>query len=69
MNFRFKARSFVSTTRNCVFKMSNFAGLHVPHPSSEAVSFQWKNPDFLLKNPDFLMKNSDSLLKNVDFIT
>ena len=26
------------------------------------VSFQWKNPDFLLKNPDFL-------LKNVDFIT
>ena len=26
------------------------------------VSFQWKNPDFLLKNPDFL-------LTNVDFIT
>ena len=22
----------------------------------EAVSFQWKNPDFLLKNPDFLLK-------------
>ena len=21
------------------------------------VSFQWKNPDFLLKNPDFLLKN------------
>ena len=26
------------------------------------VSFQWKNPDFLLKNADFR-------LKNVDFIT
>ena len=24
-----------------------------------AVSFQWKNPDFLLKNPDFLLKNED----------
>ena len=23
------------------------------------VSFQWKNPDFLLKNPDFLLKNVD----------
>ena len=22
-----------------------------------AVSFQWKNPDFLLRNPDFLLKN------------
>ena len=32
------------------------------------VSFQWKNPDFLLKNPDFLLKNVDFLLKNVDFI-
>ena len=32
------------------------------------VSFQWKNPDFLLRNPDFLIKNPDFLLKNVDFI-
>ena len=29
-----------------------------------AVSFQWKNPDFLFKNPDFLLKNPDFLLKN-----
>ena len=26
------------------------------------VSFQWKNPDFLLKNPDFLLKNVDFTL-------
>ena len=32
------------------------------------VSFQWKNPDFLLKNPDLLIRNPDFLLKNVDFI-
>ena len=32
------------------------------------VSFQWKNPDFLLKNPDFLMKNPDFLLKNADVV-
>ena len=32
------------------------------------VSFQRKNPDFLLKNPDFLFRNPDFLLKNVDFI-
>ena len=25
----------------------------------EQVSFQWKNPDFLLTNPDFLIRNSD----------
>ena len=31
------------------------------------VSFQWKDPDFLLKNPDFLFRNPDFLLKNVDF--
>ena len=33
------------------------------------VSFQWKNPDFLLKNPDFLLTKPDFLLKNVDLIT
>ena len=33
------------------------------------VSFQWKNPDFLLKNPDLLIRNLDFLLKNVDFIS
>ena len=27
------------------------------------VSFQWKNPDFLLKNPDFLLKNPDFVTK------
>ena len=32
------------------------------------VSFQWKNPDFLLKNPDFLIRNPDFLLKNVDVL-
>ena len=26
------------------------------------VSFQWKNPDFLLKNPDFLLKNVDFVI-------
>ena len=33
------------------------------------VSFQWKNPDFLLKNLDFLLENPDFLLKNPDFTT
>ena len=33
----------------------------------DEVSFQWKNPDFLLKNSDFLSRNPDFLLKNVDF--
>ena len=32
------------------------------------VSFQWKNPDFLVRNPDFLLRNLDFLLKNVDFL-
>ena len=36
--------------------------------SQWAVSFQWKNPDFLLKNPDFLLKNPGFLLKNVVLI-
>ena len=27
------------------------------------VSFQWKNPDFLLKHPDFLFRDPDFLLK------
>ena len=31
------------------------------------VSFQWKNPDFLLRNSDFPIRNSDFLLKHVDF--
>ena len=38
-------------------------------PTPGRVSFQWKNPDFLLKNPDFLMKNLDFLLNGVDIIT
>ena len=29
----------------------------------EEVSFQWKNPDFLLKNPDFLLKSVDFIMK------
>ena len=28
-----------------------------------SVSFQWKNPDFLMKNPDFLLKNDDFITK------
>ena len=32
------------------------------------VTFQWKNPDFLLKNPDFLFRNPDFILKTVDCI-
>ena len=31
--------------------------------SREQVSFQWKNPDFLLRNPDFLLRNVDFLIK------
>ena len=27
------------------------------------VSFQWKNPGFLLKNPDFILKNPDYLIQ------
>ena len=27
------------------------------------VSFQWKNPDFLLRNVDFLLRNVDFLIK------
>ena len=27
------------------------------------VSFQWKNPDFLLKNPGFLLKTVDFMIK------
>ena len=53
--------------------MMNFAGQST---LTHQVSFQWKNPDFLLKhvdflwkNPDFLLKHVDFLLKNVDFIT
>ena len=34
----------------------------------QQVSFQWKNPDFLLKNPDFLLKSPDFLFKNLDFL-
>ena len=29
----------------------------------EEVSFQWKNPDFLIKNPDFLLNNVDFLIE------
>ena len=32
------------------------------------VSFQWKNPDYLLKNPDFLLNNPHFLLKTVNFM-
>ena len=37
--------------------------------TNNQVSFQWKNPDFLLRNPDLLFRNPDFLLKNVDFVT
>ena len=36
--------------------------------AASQVSFQWKNPDFLLKHPDFLLKHPDFLLKNPDFL-
>ena len=32
--------------------------------SSDEVSFQWKNPNFLLKNPDFLLKNVDFIINS-----
>ena len=35
-------------------------------PKMCEVSFQWKNPGFLLKNPDLLIRNLDFLLNNVD---
>ena len=37
-------------------------------PQAIVVSFQWKNPDFLLQNPEFLFRNPDFLLKNVAFV-
>ena len=40
----------------------------VPPSQQCQVSFQRKNPDFLLKNPDFLLKNSDFLLRNPGFL-
>ena len=33
----------------------------------DEVSFQWKNPDFLLKSPDFLIRNPNFLLKKCWF--
>ena len=33
-----------------------WADEHYPSRAAQ-VSFQWKNPDFLLRNPDFLLKN------------
>ena len=32
----------------------------------DQVSFQWKNPDFLLKNVDFLLKNVDFVIQQDD---
>ena len=58
----------VAKVRARVIARSNsslvLGGASTPRP----VSFQWKNPDFLLKNADFLLWNPDFLLKNVDFI-
>ena len=33
----------------------------------QQVSFQWKNPDFLVKNPDFLLKNVDFVMKQNNY--
>ena len=33
------------------------------------VSFQWKNPDFLLRNPDFPLKNVDFITKHTEEIS
>ena len=38
------------------------------HPWCAQVSFQWKNPDFLLENPDFLFRNPDFLFRNPGFL-
>ena len=35
------------------------------HSLLAEVSFQWKNPGFLLRNPDFKIRNSDFLSTNV----
>ena len=35
--------------------MTNFVGTSAI-TATTGVSFQWKNPDFLVKNPDFLLK-------------
>ena len=36
--------------------------------TSVQVSFQWKNPDFLLQNPDLMFRDPDFRLKNVECI-
>ena len=58
---RESARGRPALLRVCGFRAACGGALYV-------VSFQWKNPDFLLKNPDFLIRNPDFLLKNADFI-
>ena len=35
----------------------------IPEHMGAQVSFQWKNPDFLLKNVAFLLKNVDFIIK------
>ena len=58
----FNQISINCSTDLCQFRRHRMAGattwaLHYQ------VSFQWKNPDFLLKNPDFLLKNVDFIIK------
>ena len=53
--------------QNSSFLMQNSSFLIQSLPAGralrrDAVSFQWKNPDFLLKNPDFLLKNGDFII-------
>ena len=45
--------SWTTSSENCV-RSANDVFMQV--------SFQWKNPDFLLRNPDFLLKNDDFII-------
>ena len=55
-----------------LFFTGHLAGMHsLPvsrgAPGEAEVSFQWKNPDFLLRNPDFRLKKVDFTIKQALF--
>ena len=52
---------FVYTCRRLI-DLTLIAEINEPE-TGNAVSFQWKNPYFLLKNPDFPLKNPEFITK------
>ena len=55
-----------ATVMNSAIKINAMGTLVAPNTEDvfhEQVSFQWKNPDFLLRNPDFRLKNVDFIIK------